>query len=306
MSGLYWASRGCRLVSPGISTVGATARTTIEEAVEAFLDYLQRYRGRSPATVDSYCRDFRRFSAHCAHRHIKRVGQVERGLLLDFATSIPLGPRAIRRNLAAVASLCRWLTDIGALRESPATRLPLPALPKSIPRGVSPETVKALLGAARTSLERAVILLLATTGIRRAELTGIRLPDLDLENGQLLVRGKGARERVVPLLPETMAAIREFLVGRNGANTDLLFTTMTAPNTVNRVMRRLVRVAGVGNVTPHQLRHTFATQLVRSGVDIRTIQELLGHANITMTVKYLHSDTRTKAAAVRTLAHLLS
>jgi site-specific recombinase XerD len=132
-----------------------------------------------------------------------------------------------------------------------------------------------------------------------------------MENAQLLVRGKGAKQRVVPLTPLVVEAIREYLVCRPQTESDHLFVSRVggrpiAGRVTNRMLARVLDEAGLGeeHITPHRLRHTFATHLIRSGVDVRTVQELLGHADLQTTARYLHSDTRTKQAAVGKLAAL--
>ena len=155
-------------------------------------------------------------------------------------------------------------------------------------------------------------------GFGRSEAAAITLEDLDLEHGQLLVRGKGAKQRVVPLAPLVVQAIREYLLCRPKTDSNHLFVSRVEGHAihgrvVNRMLNRMLQeaesheegLAGQG-ITPHQLRHTFATHLIRNGVDIRTVQELLGHSELETTAKYLHSDARTKQAAVEKLVGLFA
>jgi site-specific recombinase XerD len=147
--------------------------------------------------------------------------------------------------------------------------------------------------------------------MRRSEAVGITLEDIDLENGQLLVHGKGSKERTVPLTQEATEAIRHYLRCRKKTNCQRLFVSQTGDaiqgRIVNRILNRVVAKAGLKGrgITPHTLRHTFATHLIRNGTDIRTVQELLGHSDIQTTARYLHSDTRTKQTAVDKLDGLL-
>jgi site-specific recombinase XerD len=156
-----------------------------------------------------------------------------------------------------------------------------------------------------------MIVLLLSTGIRRSEAIGITLDDLDLDNRQLLVHGKGSKERVVPLNEAVVQAIGEYLACRPQTGSRHLFVSREgkplACRAVNRTVGRAIRKAGLEGqgITPHKLRHTFATHLIRNGVDVRTVQELLGHSDLETTAKYLHSDTRTKHAAVAKIAGLL-
>jgi site-specific recombinase XerD len=161
-----------------------------------------------------------------------------------------------------------------------------------------------------------------STGLRRSEAASITLDQVDLEHHQLRVRGKGNKERVVPLTPEVVQAIQEYLAWRlsgcehaqagGGTESDHLFISQMRGKPINgarihRIMRRLLERAGLSGagITPHKLRHTFATHLVRNGVDVKTVQELLGHADLGTTAKYLHSDGQAKQAAVARLNRLV-
>jgi site-specific recombinase XerD len=158
-----------------------------------------------------------------------------------------------------------------------------------------------------------MIALLLFAGLRRTEATAITFADLDLDRGHLLVRGKGAKQRVVPLTPLVAQAIRDYLPCRPETDSNHLFVSRIggrpfAGRVVNRMLTRVLREARLDQqrVTPHQLRHTFATHLIRNGVDVRTVQELLGHADLQTTARYLHSDVRTKQAAVGKLTALFA
>jgi site-specific recombinase XerD len=177
------------------------------------------------------------------------------------------------------------------------------------PTCLTAEQAGALLEVAHTPWHRAMIALLLFAGLRRSEVTAITLDDLDMENGQLLVRGKGAKQRVVPLTPLVIEAIREYLQCRPQTESDHLFVSRVgghpiAGRVANRMLNRVLEEAGLDKqgITPHRLRHAFASHLIRTGADVRTVQELLGHADLHTTARYLHSDTRTKQAAVGRLA----
>jgi integrase/recombinase XerC len=159
-----------------------------------------------------------------------------------------------------------------------------------------------------------MLALLLFAGLRRSELTAITLDDIDLParsgaNAQLLVRGKGAKQRVVPLTPMVIEAIRDYLPCRPRTDSDYLFVSRVGGRPLHgrvagRMLDRVLERANLDHegITPHRLRHTFATHLIRSGADIRTVQELLGHADLQTTARYLHSDTRAKQEAVGRLA----
>jgi site-specific recombinase XerD len=181
-----------------------------------------------------------------------------------------------------------------------------------VPVYLTEETAQQLIAAANQPWQRALVILLLSTGIRRTEAVSITLDDLDLEQGQVLIRGKGGKERVVPLAEQTVEALQEYLKHRVKTKCRHLFVSTTGGHAfqgriVNRILDRIVERAGLQGqgITPHKLRHTFATHLIRNGADVRTVQELLGHADIQTTARYLHSDTRTKQSAVGRLNGLL-
>jgi len=200
---------------------------------------------------------------------------------------------------------------MGYVQGNPARRLPLPKTEQLVPVTLTPEEAQKILAAADTPWNRCLVILLLTTGMRRSEAVEIALDDIDLENGQLLVHGKGSKERTAPLTEEAVEATRHYLQHRKKTNCHRLFVSQTGEaiqgRVVNQMLDRVLEKAElVGRgITPHTLRHTFATHLIRNGTDIRTVQELLGHSDIQTTARYLHSDTRTKQAAVGKLRGLL-
>ena len=287
-------------------------RLGFEEAASAFLDYLSSYRGYSIHTVKAYARDLRELRGFLGRRHrsVKRPDQVRRELVVQFAISLKgQAPLTVRRKVAAVASFYGYLQDTGHAATNPARGLPLPKVARALPTALTEEHARALLEAAHTPWHRVMLALLLLAGLRRSELTAITLDDIDLANAQLLVCGKGAKQRVVPLTPAVIEAIREYLSCRPATQSDHLFVSRVGGLPIHgrvagRMLDRVLERADLDHegITPHRLRHTFATQLIRNGVDIRTVQELLGHADLQTTARYLHSDTRAKQEAVRRLA----
>jgi integrase/recombinase XerC len=290
----------------------AVTAVGFEEAVAGFLDYLGYYRGYSVHTVKAYARDLREFLGLLRRRYpgVVAPDQVRREMVVQFAFSLKdQAPLTVRRKLTAIASFYHYLQDTGSAVLSPARGLPLPKLAQRFPTCLTAEQAGALLEAAHTPWHRAMVALLLFAGLRRSEVTAITLDDLDLENAQLLVRGKGAKQRVVPLTPLVVEAIKEYLPCRPQTESDHLFVSRVGGHALHarvagRMLQHVLQRAGLDHehITPHRLRHTFASHLIRIGADVRTVQELLGHADLQTTARYLHSDTRTKQAAVGKLA----
>jgi len=290
------------------------APITLAEAVPKFVDYLASYRSYSPSTVRAYTRDLQIFEEFLSggNGHLPIPGEITRHQVIQFAVSLSgMAPLSVRRKLACLSSFFGFLQDMGYVQGNPARRLPLPNIEQLVPVTLSQEEAQRIVAAADTPWNRCLVILLLTTGMRRSEAVGIALDDIDVENGQLLVHGKGSKERTVPLTEEGIEAIRHYLRHRRETNCQRLFVSQTGQaiqgRVVNQMLDRVLQKAElVGRgITPHTLRHTFATHLIRNGTDIRTVQELLGHSDIQTTARYLHSDTRTKQAAVGKLSGLL-
>ncbi|MGD0113508.1 MAG: tyrosine-type recombinase/integrase [Armatimonadota bacterium] len=290
----------------------AAAAVGVEEAVAGFIDYLSAYRGYSIHTVKAYARDLREFRSLLRGRYpgVVAPDQVRREMVVQFALSLKgQAPLTVRRKLTAIASFYHYLEDTGSAVPNPARGLPLPKVAQRFPTCLTAEQATVLLEAAHTPWHRVLLTLLLFAGLRRSEVAAITLADLDMGNAQLLVRGKGAKQRVVPLTPLVVEAVREYLPCRPQTESQHLFVSRVggrpiAGRVTNRMLARVLGKAGLDQhgITPHALRRTFATHLIRNGVDVRTVQELLGHADLQTTARYLHSDTRTKQAAVGKLA----
>ena len=302
--------------TPTDTTQAGSGGISYDQATEEFLQYLTHYRGYSPSTVTAYGIDLQKFRRFLETKLglVPSPGEITRQQIIQFGMSLGrVAPLTLRRKYACLASLFGFLQDMGYVQANPAHRLPLPKVKQPVPIFLTEETAQQLIAAARKPWQRALVILLLSTGIRRTEVVTITLDDLDLEQRQVLIRGKGGKQRVVPLTEQAVEAIEEYLKCRVKTKSRHLFVSTTGGHAiqgriVNRILNRILRRAGMEGqgITPHKLRHTFATHLIRSGADIRTVQELLGHADIQTTARYLHSDTRTKQLAVGKLSGLLS
>ena len=184
----------------------------LPEAMTTFVDYLARYRQCSPLTLHAYARDLQRFTDFLNRRfgRLPSADRIDRQTLVQFAVTLSgAAPLTVRRKLACLSSFFKFLQDMGHVTGNPAHGLPLPKKTQPVPVTLTDDQARRLMAVAHTPWHRAVIALLLSTGIRRSEATAIKLDDLDLERGQLLVRGKGSKERIVPLNSLTIQAIRD-------------------------------------------------------------------------------------------------
>ncbi|HWZ86613.1 MAG TPA: tyrosine recombinase XerC, partial [Thermoanaerobaculia bacterium] len=221
-----------------------------------------------------------------------------------------LANRSLARHLSTLRSFFRWACREGHLEKSPAKGLPAPRVPKTLPRAMTlPDTERLLDADDEVGLvperERALFELLYATGLRVSEAAGLDLEDVDFSARLARVTGKGSRERIVPFGEAAGDALRTYLPSRaalrhqaaeaEGESGEPLFVNARGgrltPRSMARLLKRRLRAAGLPeDISPHALRHTFATHLLQAGADLRAIQELLGHASLSTTQKYTHLD----------------
>lgn len=278
---------------------------TFAEALRGFDRFLAAERGCSPHTRRAYASDLAQLVAHLgAQARPEAVTPDDlRGFLADRHRR--LHPASIGRKLAAIRAFYRWLAREGALERDPAAGLSGPKQPPRLPRPLSVDDCAAVVEttpAADDGLaalrDRALVELLYGAGLRIGELVALDVRDLDLLAREVRVLGKGRKERVVPLPEAAREALAAWLEARRrpGYQAEPLFVSLPGgrpgrrlgERAVRRVLARRAAVAGVaGRVHPHRLRHSYATHLLDMGADLREIQELLGHASLSTTQRYL-------------------
>jgi integrase/recombinase XerD len=276
------------------------------ELIDAFCDQLWLQDGLAPTSLASYRRDLTQFAAWLGRRDVAlpaaRRGDVEAFLADEYARKAKA--TSIARRLSALRRFYALLAQQGAVRADPTLRVRAPRLPRRLPKNLSEAQVEALLGApdVATTLgvrDRAMLETLYATGLRVSELTGLKLAQVSLDAGVVRVLGKGSKERLVPLGEEAVAWLKRYLAGARTAlggprRSDAVFLTARGgPMTRQAFWARLKQFAlraGIpaASLSPHVLRHAFATHLLNHGADLRVVQLLLGHADITTTTIYTH------------------
>jgi integrase/recombinase XerD len=286
-----------------------TGIDTTAALVDRFLTHLTVERGYSPHTLRAYSADLTRYLEWASRSQIDPLHPTHRQLRLYLAEldRAHYARRTIARRIASVRSFFAYLVTEGLVSSDPSAVLMTPKIPARLPKVVPDDTLQALLDAPDESTpvgqrDGALIELLYATGIRVGELVGLSVGDVDLSQGQAVVFGKGSKERIVPLYRRAIERLRLYLregrphlVGKEP--TDRLFLSTRgrslSPEAVRRILNRNLALAGTTvAVSPHALRHTFATHLVEQGADLRTIQELLGHIALSTTQIYTHVGTR--------------
>jgi len=277
-------------------------------ALGAFLDYLDVEKGLAANTRRAYGADLRQFIAYLERRGISSFEQVTRSHITGYLIELQdagRAPATISRSLSAIKSLIRFLVEEGFLAADPASVIASPRQAQHLPGVLTVPEVERLLAAPgpETPLgvrDRAILETLYACGLRVSELTGLQVRDVNLDKQFVRCLGKGGRERVVPLgsmavrwLELYLRDVRPALAGRRSG---VLFVNRRGRpltrQTVWRMVGRYARAAGITRpVTPHTLRHSFATHLLDNGADLRVVQELLGHADIVTTQIYTHLTT---------------
>jgi integrase/recombinase XerD len=287
------------------------ADALVRSQIARFLDHLRVERGLSVNTIMAYERDLRRYTAFLQRRRIADAGDVDPRTISAFIGSVSAathgdGKRyratSVARALSSVRSFHRFLLREGEAASDPTDGVLRPRLPRSLPRPLSVDDVARLLDAPRPTDEkglrdRAVLETMYGAGLRVSEVVGLDVDDVDLEDGSVRVLGKGGKERDVPLGRYAREAIAAYLARARPAlatprSRSALFLNRRDGRRLSRqacwnAIREHAAAAGIDKrVTPHTLRHSFATHLLEGGADVRVVQELLGHASVATTQVY--------------------
>jgi len=291
-----------------------TRNDRVNEAIafqaEPYADYLHFERGLSPLTVSAYCRELERFMVFVTERGRPDPASVGADDVRDYVfhlSDLGLAPTSVRRAQSALRTYFRFLLEEGALPSDPTEGLQSPRVARPLPNILDAAEVSALLEAPRLDSsvhwrDRAILEFLYATGVRVSELVGLRLTSLDVDEGLCTVFGKGSKERMVPLGRPACVALSRYLrevrptleKGKGGGCVFLNQRGRPLSRTaVWKIVKEAARLAGIERkVSPHVLRHTFATHLLEGGADLVAVQELLGHADISTTQIYTHLDRK--------------
>lgn len=269
--------------------------------IQQFLRYLEIEKGVSPHTLRAYRKDLEAFSIHIK----SKVEDIELNDIRGFvAEEINSGHKKTTagRRLAAVRSFLKFLYREGYIKSNPAKLVPTPKLPKMLPKFLSVDDVFSLVEKPEgigflPARDRAILELLYSSGLRVSELSGLNADDINTREGLVKVKGKGKKERIVPVGTKAIEAIKTYIVERVllRKKDNAFFLNKNGTRLTDRSIRRIVvkyaKAIGVNSrIGPHTLRHTFASHLLQGGADLRVIQELLGHSSLSTTQKYTHLD----------------
>lgn len=279
----------------------------MKDLLDSFTAHLLLERSLSPNTVEGYSVDVRHLLDFLDDKgiEIRDVTETDLHQLLATLRDLGISPRSQARMIAGMRAFFRFLILEKEIEKDPAELLESPTLPRELPDVLSVEEIDAMIAAIPQEKEEAlrneaIIETLYGSGLRVSELVDARISRMSLSDGLLIVEGKGSKQRMVPLSPTSVELIEKWLPQRNRLNIkpagqDVIFLNRRgAPLTrvmVFYIIRDLARMAGIRKkVSPHTLRHSFATHLLEGGANLRAIQEMLGHESIATTELYLHLD----------------
>jgi integrase/recombinase XerD len=297
-----------------VTAVAPGVRTDVERVVTGYLDHLLVERGLAANTITSYRRDLRRYVEFLAATGVRGLGEVGESDVAAFLVALragddahpPLSATSAARAVVAVRGLHRFALLDGLVPDDVAAEVRPPAPARRLPKAIPVSSIEALLAAAgavegpRGLRDRALLELLYGTGARISEAVGLAVDDLDLGTASVRLAGKGGKERVVPVGSYAVRAVEDYLVrarpalaakGRSGVRGGGLFLNARGGPLTRQsawsILRTAAERAGLSEeVSPHTLRHSFATHLLDGGADVRVVQELLGHASVTTTQVY--------------------
>ncbi len=277
--------------------------TLLDQQIQLFTTYLYTERDASSHTLTAYRGDLAQLLTFVVSEKGEAVSaqDIDHLLLRRYLASLSKSTRksSIGRKLAAIRSFFRFLLRRGTIVKNPAELIATPKKEQQLPFHLDIDQATALMEAPDDEQkyalrDRAILELLYSSGLRVSELTGLNIGELELMTGMVRVTGKGGKERIVPVGRRALEALEEYLGQRSGGtSTDALFLNTRGTRINRRSIARVVdahvmKIAAFKRISPHILRHTFATHMLEGGADLRVIQELLGHASLSTTQKYTH------------------
>ena len=278
---------------------------TLDQAVDLYLDHIKIERNLAPNSVESYARDLAKFNAFCSGRGVRGAKQIGSTEVLEFLISLSSGKLSVRtqaRNLVALRGLFKFLRAERHITADPTAALDLPRLGRKLPDVLTVEEVDRLLAAPDRSKpnglrDSAMLELLYATGLRVSELCRLPADAINLEAGYLSTMGKGRKPRLVPVGDAALQRVREYLERArptlNKKRSNYLFLSNRGGPLTRQAFWKTIKSYGLKagiskRISPHTLRHSFATHLLQHGADLRAVQAMLGHADISTTQIYTH------------------
>lgn len=270
------------------------------QTLSEYLEYLEVEKGLSQNTIDAYRRDLSAFIDFCASLGAEELTQIQRNHLNSYILDLrekKYSATSVMRKIASLRGFYKWLCANEICVQNPTLTLEQPKIPRKLPKVMTISEIENILREDLTKIQKLIVELLYGCGLRVSELVGLKTNNIDLNASYLRCSGKGSKERLVPLGSKAKEALREyfehrdFLVKKYNFDTKNLLITDTGRFLSRQDVYNFIHQQGKKinkNISPHTLRHSFATHLLENGADLRIVQELLGHSDVSTTQLYTH------------------
>ena len=267
------------------------------QIIGEYLEYLELEKGLSQNTLDAYRRDLENFSDVSEIDDIKSVDRIMINSYVRSLKEKKYAPTSIIRKVASLRGFFKWAYSVGILDKNPASTLEQPKVPQRLPKVISIKEIEELLHNNLTPLQHVIIELLYSCGLRVSELVNLKVSDIDLSSKYVRCFGKGSKERVIPIGETAKQVVKEylpqrdFLIKKHNLDTKRLLILDNGRLITRQDVYTFIHEQGKlihKNISPHTLRHSFATHLLENGADLRIVQELLGHSDVSTTQLYTH------------------
>ena len=266
------------------------------ETISQYLEYLELEKGLAQNTIDAYRRDLYNFIGG----YFENINDVDRSSINNYIRSLKetkYAPTSIIRKVASIRGFFKWATSMNILEKNPASTLEQPKIPQRLPKIISLKEIEQILHSELTIVQSLIIELLYSCGLRVSELVSLKVNDIDIASKYVRCFGKGSKERIIPIGEKAIDIIkkyipeRELLIKKFNIVTKKLIILENGRLANRQDIYNLIHERGKlihKNISPHTLRHSFATHLLENGADLRVVQELLGHSDVSTTQLYTH------------------
>ena len=267
------------------------------DTISQYLEYLELEKGLSANTIDAYRRDLYDFVSRLSGKDIQSIGRNDINSYVRILKERNLAPTSIIRKVASLRGFFRWAYAMNIITKNPASTLEQPKVPQRLPKVITLKEVEEMLHSGLNPLEQVMMELLYSCGLRVSELVNLKTSDIDISSKYVRCFGKGSKERVIPMGEAVVRVLREYYPERElilkkfNLNTKKLLINEHGRFINRQDIYTFIHNRGKlihKNISPHTLRHSFATHLLENGADLRVVQELLGHSDVSTTQLYTH------------------
>ena len=267
------------------------------QIIGEYLEYLELEKGLSQNTIDAYRRDLENFADETSVNDLSEVDRTIINIYVRRLKEKKLAPTSVIRKIASLRGFFKWANAVKIIDKNPASTLEQPKVPQRLPKVISVSEIEQLLKSNLTPLQHVIMELLYSCGLRVSELVNLKISDIDLASKYVRCFGKGSKERLIPMGDVAKNVIKEYLLSREliiknfGLETKKLLVSDSGRVLTRQDVYNFIHAQGKlihKNISPHTLRHSFATHLLENGADLRIVQELLGHSDVSTTQLYTH------------------